>query len=232
MLGLDPPLHVVSPCYRADLTHLLFLRLLKPAARLAMLSHTTALRVGWLGLCPAPQAGHRRPRLPMRMPPGALSALRRSHLRPARPTRPAGVAATLTPLPGSDLGCKVQTPESLCNGATAPHRCQPRRLATQALPPRSHASLCPAAPTDAGELQSGEVIGRKYKVQEVLGRGGNAVTYKVTGLGAALLLMTRFECWQPCQAGGLAECTRGQDELDLPHCLPTACAVPGPVQRR
>lgn len=35
----------------------------------------------------------------------------------------------------------------------------------------------------AGQLQAGDLIGAKYEVQEVLGRGGNAVTYKV---GASL----------------------------------------------
>ena len=31
----------------------------------------------------------------------------------------------------------------------------------------------------AGELKAGELLGNKYEVQEVLGRGANAVTYKV-----------------------------------------------------
>jgi hypothetical protein len=46
-----------------------------------------------------------------------------------------------------------------------------------------------------GELNAGDVIGKNYEVQEVLGRGGNAVTYKVGLVGRcklAILLDTHL----------------------------------------
>lgn len=46
----------------------------------------------------------------------------------------------------------------------------------------------------AGQLQAGDLIGAKYEVQEVLGRGGNAVTYKVGAPKRLVLADLRQAC--------------------------------------